>query len=82
MTHKNDGKEEKGALRVDQTQLMFGEGFSFSGYERDPLYLNTGAKKFVDKAVRCGEKDVRPCAGGKATQNSYRHLVDVLGARD
>src|SRR5688500_14544176 len=27
---------------------MFGEGFSFSGYERDPLYLNTGAKKFVD----------------------------------
>ena len=48
MTHKNDGKEEKGALRVDQTQLMFGEGFSFSGYERDPLYLNTGAKKFVD----------------------------------
>ncbi|HLL22167.1 MAG TPA: hypothetical protein VK427_08545 [Kofleriaceae bacterium] len=41
-----------------------------------------GAKKFVDKAVRCGEKDVRPCAGGKATQNSYRHLVDVLGARD
>jgi len=48
VTHKNDGKEEKGALRVDQTQLMFGEGFSFSGYERDPLYLNTGAKKFVD----------------------------------
>ena len=48
MTHKNDGKEEKGALRVDQTQLMFGEGFSFSGYERDPLYLNTGAKKFMD----------------------------------
>src|SRR5215212_5180231 len=27
---------------------MFGEGFSFSGYERDPLYLNTGAKKFMD----------------------------------
>ena len=27
---------------------MFGEGFSFSGYERDPLYLNLGAKKFMD----------------------------------
>lgn len=27
---------------------MFGQGFSFSGYERDPLYLNTGAKKFID----------------------------------
>ncbi|HEY1404091.1 MAG TPA: redoxin family protein, partial [Pyrinomonadaceae bacterium] len=39
---------EKGALRTDQTQLMFGEGFSFSGYERDPLYLNLGTKKFMD----------------------------------
>ena len=48
MTQQNDGKEEKGALRADQNQLMFGEGFSFSGYERDPLYLNTGAKKFMD----------------------------------
>ncbi len=27
---------------------MFGEGFSFSGYERDPLYLNLGTKKFMD----------------------------------
>jgi thiol-disulfide isomerase/thioredoxin len=48
VTQQNDGKQEKGALRADQNQLMFGEGFSFSGYERDPLYLNTGAKKFVD----------------------------------
>ncbi|CAN5344554.1 hypothetical protein BH18ACI2_BH18ACI2_28070 [soil metagenome] len=48
MTQSNDGKEEKGALRSDQNQLMFGEGFSFSGYERDPLYLNLGTKKFMD----------------------------------
>lgn len=48
MTQQNGGEKEKGALRVDQNQLMFGEGFSFSGYERDPLYLNTGAKKFMD----------------------------------
>jgi thiol-disulfide isomerase/thioredoxin len=48
VTQKNDGKDEKGALRVDQTQLMSGEGFSFSGYERDPLYLNLGTKKFMD----------------------------------
>ena len=48
MTHTNDRGEAKGALRSDQDRLMFGEGFSFSGYERDPLYLNTGAKKFVD----------------------------------
>jgi thiol-disulfide isomerase/thioredoxin len=49
VTHSNDGKDEKGALREDQNKLMFGQGFSFSGYERDPLYLNLGAaKKFVD----------------------------------
>ena len=27
---------------------MFGQGFSFSGYERDPLFLNLGNRKFVD----------------------------------
>ena len=48
MTQSNDEKQGKGALRNDQNRLMFGEGFSFSGYERDPLYMNTGAKKFVD----------------------------------
>jgi thiol-disulfide isomerase/thioredoxin len=48
VTQSNDGKDEKGALRSDQNQLMFGQGFSFSGYERDPLYLNLGGKKFTD----------------------------------
>ena len=51
MTQANDGKEEKGALRVDQNQLINQEGFSFSGYERDPLYLNLGDKgerRFLD----------------------------------
>lgn len=48
MTHSNEGKDEKGALRADQNSLMFGQGFSFSGYERDPLYLNLGGKKFTD----------------------------------
>jgi peroxiredoxin len=48
VTQSNDGKDEKGALRSDQNKLMFGQGFSFSGYERDPLYLNLGGKKFTD----------------------------------
>jgi thiol-disulfide isomerase/thioredoxin len=48
VTHSNDGKDEKGALRADQNSLMFGQGFSFSGYERDPLYLNLEGKKFTD----------------------------------
>ncbi len=48
MSQDNSGKNDKGALRSDQNQLMFGQGFSFSGYERDPLYLNLGGKKFTD----------------------------------
>ncbi len=40
--------DEGGSLRDDQSRLMFGEGFSFSGYERDPLYLNLGAEGFWD----------------------------------
>jgi thiol-disulfide isomerase/thioredoxin len=48
VSQDNDGKDEKGALRSDQNQLMFGQGFSFSGYERDPLYLNLSGKKFTD----------------------------------
>lgn len=48
MSQDNTGKDEKGALRSDQNSLMFGQGFSFSGYERDPLYLNLNGKKFTD----------------------------------
>lgn len=54
------------------------------GYEcKDVMtYLSAcGAKKFVDKDVRCGEKKARNCEGGAPTQNSYRHLVNVLGTR-
>ena len=46
MTH--DTQKAKGSLRTDQDELMFGQGFSFSGYERDPLFLNLGNRKFVD----------------------------------
>jgi thiol-disulfide isomerase/thioredoxin len=43
------GTEAKnGALRSDQDELMVQQGFSFSGYERDPLFLNLGERKFMD----------------------------------
>ncbi len=53
MTQSSDSVGEKrsvpeGALRNDQTRLIFQEGFSFSGYERDPLYLNLGNRRFLD----------------------------------
>ncbi|HEU4612829.1 MAG TPA: hypothetical protein VFS15_12155 [Kofleriaceae bacterium] len=40
-----------------------------------------GAKTFVDANAPCGESKKRNCEGGKPTQNSFRRLVDVLGAR-
>lgn len=48
MTQNNSGEKEKGALRSDQNQLINEQGFSFSGYERDALYMNIGGKKFKD----------------------------------
>ena len=40
-----------------------------------------GAKSFLDKDIACGEGKKGPCAGGAATQNSYQHLVKVLGPK-
>lgn len=39
-----DGKRDKGVLRQDQNELL-GKGFSFSGYERDTLFLNLGKRE-------------------------------------
>lgn len=39
-----------------------------------------GAKRFVDETVPCGEAKKRACETGGTTQNSYRHLLSVLGA--
>lgn len=39
-----------------------------------------GDKSFVDKDAPCGEDKPRKCEGGAPTQNSYRRLVQVLGA--
>ncbi len=40
-----------------------------------------GHKVFVDQDAPCGEKAQRPCEGGAATQNSFKRLLAVLGAR-
>ncbi len=40
-----------------------------------------GAKRFVDQDAPCGESKKRKCEGGAPTQNSYRQLVEVLGAK-
>lgn len=45
-------------------------------------YRQCGRKRFVDRQVSCGERRRRPCRGGAETQNSYRHLMRVLGPRE
>ncbi len=41
-----------------------------------------GSKSFVDAEAPCGESKKRHCEGGSPTQNSFKRLVDVLGARE
>jgi thiol-disulfide isomerase/thioredoxin len=45
---QNNTQKETGTLRNDQNRLIFSQGFSFSGYERDGLFLNREGKKFTD----------------------------------
>ncbi len=45
---QNNTQKETGTLRNDQNRLIFSQGFSFSGYERDALFLNREGKKFMD----------------------------------
>lgn len=45
---QNNTQKKTGTLRNDQNDLIFDQGFSFSGYERDALFLNRSGKKFQD----------------------------------
>ena len=45
---QNNAAKETGSLRGDQNALIYDKGFSFSGYERDALFLNLNGKKFLD----------------------------------
>jgi peroxiredoxin len=45
---QNNTQKKTGTLRNDQNDLIFDKGFSFSGYERDGLFLNRNGKKMQD----------------------------------
>ncbi len=40
---------------------------------------NCGSKSFVDADAPCGEGKKRACANGDKTQNSFRHMLTVVG---
>jgi hypothetical protein len=40
-----------------------------------------GPRRFVDKAVPCGEQNPRQCRSGENEQNSYGRLLEILGPR-
>ena len=42
---QSNAQKKTGAMRGDQNRLIFDQGFSFSGYERDSLYVNREGKK-------------------------------------
>ena len=76
MTQTNTS--EKGALRSDQSSLMFGEGFSFSGYERDPLYLNRGDGTFLDVSGCSGIDSISDGRAGVFADLDNDGDLDVL----
>jgi len=45
---QDNAQKITGTLRGDQNTLIFEQGFSFSGYERDGLYLNREGKKYFE----------------------------------
>jgi len=45
---QSNAQKATGTLRGDQNRLIFKQGFSFSGYERDPLFLNREGMSFYD----------------------------------
>jgi thiol-disulfide isomerase/thioredoxin len=45
---QSNAQKKSGTLRTDQNDLIFDKGFSFSGYERDALFLNLQGKRFQD----------------------------------
>ena len=45
---QSDSQRNIGRLNSDQNRLIYDQGFSFSGYERDSLFLNREGKKYYE----------------------------------
>jgi hypothetical protein len=59
-------------------------GLDHARHCRDLMtYLpSCGVRRFLDRDIPCGEKSDRPCKPGKRpSQNSYQHLLALLGPR-
>jgi hypothetical protein len=75
------GNRVRATCEVIGMEVAHAFGLDHAYHCKDVMtYLSgCGAKAFRDADVRCGESKPRECHGGAATQNSYRHLMSVLG---
>ncbi len=79
------GNKTRAVCETIAMEVGHAYGLDHSYYCKDVMTYKTGcgAKRFVDKDVRCGEKKPRECKGRTTaeTQNSYRRLAELLGER-
>ena len=78
MTHTNQASTAAGALRNDQSSLIFGQGFSFSGYERDVVFLNQRNGTFVDISGISGADSVADNRGSVFADFDNDGDLDIL----
>ncbi len=59
--------------------VTYGLDHAFSCPDVLTFLSGCGNKSFTDAEVPCGESSARNCNCGGATQNSYRHLANLVG---
>jgi hypothetical protein len=79
-TTKNDVRQTCETIAMEVAHA-YGLDHEFLCKDVMTYLTGCGPKSFVDADAPCGESKKRTCEGGGKTQNSYRRLVDVLGAR-
>ena len=69
--------EEAGSANFTDTQAdLFAQGFSFSGYERDPVFLNLGADAFDKRFLKIsGVSGLDSVSDGRGSGESQRTVV-------
>jgi hypothetical protein len=75
------GDSAQGTCEAAGMEIAHAYGLDHARNCRDLMtYMpRCGPRRFVDQDASCGEHAARSCEGGHPTQNSYRHLLRLLG---